>query len=365
MKFFPVAQPVFGKDETRFVLDCLDSSWISSSGKYIDQFEVEFANLTKTRYAVSTSNGTAAIHLALLALGIGPGDEVIVPALSFVATANAVKYVGATPIFVDITPGTWTIDPLLIEKKITPRTRALLPVHLYGYPTAMKQITQLAQEFKLAVIEDAAEAHGAMYRGKPVGGLGDIGCFSFYGNKIITTGEGGMIVTNSKNIANKIRLLKNHGMSKNRKYYHPVLGYNYRMINVQAAIGLAQLRKITKFLKKRQEIARLYRKYLADIPGLIFQKETLHINPVCWLFSLLVTTQFGMTRDQLILRLNKMNIDSRPFFYPLPRLPMYKIKERFPISDRISRQGINLPTSMALSHNDIVYISETIKHLHR
>ncbi|MEK7165902.1 MAG: DegT/DnrJ/EryC1/StrS aminotransferase family protein, partial [Patescibacteria group bacterium] len=241
MKYIPVAKPSIDLTEEKNIIACVKSTWISSTGKYISDFESTFASLVGVKYAISCSNGTAALHLALLSLNIGPGDEVIVPALTFIATANVVKYVGATPVLVDVLPDTWTIDPQLVEKRVSPKTRAIIPVHLYGYPSDMTPLQKIASRNNIALIEDAAEAHEATYKRKKVGSIGDLGCFSFFGNKIITTGEGGMISTNDSNIKNKIELLKNHGMSKTRKYFHPILGYNYRMTNLQAAIGTAQL----------------------------------------------------------------------------------------------------------------------------
>jgi perosamine synthetase len=360
MKFIPVAEPVIGNQEARYVMSALKSTWISSSGAFIDKFESSFAQFCNVRYATSCSNGTAALHLALLALDIGSGNEVILPSFTFIATANAIRYVGAIPVFVDIDPKTWNIDPEQIEKKITSRTKAIIPVHIYGYPSDMDKIKKIARKHSLGIIEDAAEAHAATYKNQTVGTIGDIGCFSFFGNKIITTGEGGMIVTNNRTLMRKIILLKNHGMSPKRKYYHPVIGYNYRMTNIQAAIGLAQLEKVPRTLARRQKIEALYRRMLKNTPGIVFQPLSAQIKHVCWLFSILITPAFGSSRNKLITYLKVQQIDSRPFFYPITYFPMYKCKEIFPIAERISKMGINLPSSPNLTNTQITYITQTI-----
>lgn len=365
MKFIPVAQPAIDETEERLVQECVRSTWISSTGKFVERFESDFARIFKTRHAISCTNGTVALHLALLALGIKPGDEVIVPVLTFVATANAVAYVGAKPVFVDIDPHTWNIDPQALSKKITAKTRAIIPVHLYGYPADLRPIMQLAKKHKLFVIEDAAEAHCAKYFGSYVGTIGDIGCFSFFGNKIVTTGEGGMVITNNKRLAQKVRLLKNHGMSPHKRYFHPIIGYNYRLTNVAAAIGCAQLQKLPALLKKRHSHEVLYYDLLKDVPGLVFQPTQTNINPVCWLFSMRVTRAYGHSRNELIAHLRSKGIDSRPFFYPLTSFPMYRSPNRFPVATRISREGINLPSSPNLTAAHIAYIANVIRNFQR
>lgn len=239
-KFIPVAEPSLDGREKEYVMECLESGWISGSGKYIDRFEESFARFCNARHGVAVANGTVALHVALLALGITAGDEVIVPDLTYIAAANSVLYCNAKPVFADVDPVTWTLNPAEVERKITPRTRAIIAVHLYGHPVEMGQIQKLAKNHKLFIIEDAAEAHGAEYKGRRIGSIGDIATFSFYGNKIITTGEGGMIVTNDDTLARQSRLLKGQGMDPERRYWFPMLGYNYRMTNIQAAIGLAQ-----------------------------------------------------------------------------------------------------------------------------
>ena len=357
----PVAEPVIGKEEEELVLDGLRSGWVSSIGKYIQLFEKEFAEFCGTKYAVTTSNGTAALHLALVAANIGTGDEVIVPSLTFVATANAVVYTGAKPVFVDSELETWNIDPEKIKEKINRRTRAIIPVHLYGHPANMGQILSIARKYDLKVIEDAAESHGALYRKKMVGSLGDVGCFSFFGNKIMTTGEGGMITTNNKAYAQEVKVLRDHGQSRRRKYYHSKLGFNYRMTNLQAALGLAQLRKIDKIIERKREIAKLYNEGLKDlVPEITLHPEMSWAKNVYWMYSIVVYKQGAKNRDFLIRELKKKGIDSRPFFFPIHRLPRYNENEHMPNADLLASSGLNLPSSVNLTDEQIKMICATI-----
>lgn len=357
----PVAEPVIGKEEERLVLDGLRSGWVSSIGKYILKFEKEFADFCNTKYAVTTSNGTAALHLALVAASIGPGDEVIVPSLTFVATANAVVYTGAKPVFVDSELDTWNIDPEKIKGKINRRTRAIIPVHLYGHPANMSPILMIARKYGLSVIEDAAESHGALHRGKVTGSLGDAGCFSFFGNKIMTTGEGGMITTNNKAYAQEVKVLRDHGQSRRRKYYHSKLGFNYRMTNLQAALGLAQLRKIDKIIERKREIAKLYEEGLKDlVPEISLHPEAGWAKNVYWMYSILVYKQGVKNRDFLMQALKKKGVDSRPFFFPIHRLPRYNENEHMPNADLLASSGLNLPSSVNLTDEQIKMICATI-----
>lgn len=357
----PIAEPVIGKEEEKLVLDGLRSGWVSSIGKYINKFEKGFASFCNTKYAVSASNGTAALHLSLVAAGIGPGDEVIVPTLTFVATANAVVYTGATPIFVDCEKETWNIDPEKIKEKINRRTRAIIPVHLYGHPANMGAILAIARKYGLLVIEDAAEAHGAEYRDKKVGSLGDMACFSFFGNKIITTGEGGMITTNNKILAEKLRMLRDHGASKRRRYYHPSLGFNYRMTNLQAAMGLAQLRKIKNILDQKRRIAQLYARNLKELEGEItLHPEAKWAKNVFWMYSILLPKKGKKNRDYLMKQLKKKGVDSRPFFFPIHHHQRYKTGESYPVADFLAHSGLNLPSSVNLEDSQIRFICDKI-----
>ncbi len=264
--FIPVSAPSFLGNEKRYVNECLDSTWISSIGAFIEELERRFSSYCEVGHAVSCCNGTVALHLALLGIGIGPGDEVLVPSLTYVASANAVRYCGAEPVFVDSDPRTWNLDPADLQRKITSRTRAVMAVHLYGKPAPMREILEIARARRIAVVEDAAEAIGASYDGRPVGALSDVAAFSFFGNKVITCGEGGMVVTGDEALARKIRQLKGQGQDFERRYWFPVVGYNYRMTNIQAALGLAQLEKIDEYLLARTEIEAWYRQEARGMP---------------------------------------------------------------------------------------------------
>lgn len=360
--FIPIAQPVFGKREEKLVLEGIRSGWVSSAGKFISQFEKSFADFCHSKHGVATSSGTTALHLCLVTLGIGPGDEVLIPSMTFVATANAVSYTGATPVFIDSEMETWNLDPEKIKEKINKRTRAIIPVHLYGHPANMGIITAIGKKYGLFIIEDAAEAHGALYKGKVVGSIGDAACFSFYGNKIITTGEGGMVVTHSKAFAEKVRLLRDHGTSKKRKFYHPKMGFNYRMTNLQAALGLAQMERIDEFIEKKIFIARTYEKYLKPlIPDIVLQPQASWAKSVFWMYSILIQKRGKKNRDYLINSLRKSKIDSRPFFFPLHATPRYKTAEKLPNANLLGQTGINLPSSFNLSEQQIQFICEKIK----
>lgn len=351
-------------NEKAYVMDCLDTSWISSCGDYVEKFETAFARFCGTRHAVSCCNGTAALHLALLALGIGSGDEVIVPTLTFVATANAVTYCGARPVFVDSEPLTWTLDASLIEALITPRTKAIIAVHLYGHPADMDAINAVARRHNLFVIEDAAEAHGAEYKGRRVGTLGDIACFSFYGNKIIATGEGGMVATDDEKLARRVLQFKGQGMDFERRYWFPIIGYNYRMMNISAAIGLAQLERVDWHLVRRQEIASWYRELLNDVPGLSWQDEQEWGRHVHWLFTIILNDQLSLCRDALMAALEKRGIETRPVFYPMHVLPPYREAAQanaYPVAESIAQRGLSLPTWAGLTHEDVHYVCDALR----
>jgi perosamine synthetase len=347
----PIMEPWLDHQEIDRVMDCLQTGWISSQGPYIPEFEKSFSEFCQTRYGVATSNGTTALHLALLTLGIGEGDEVIIPALSFIASANVVVYTGARPVFADVDEKTWTINPALIEPLITPRTKAIIPVHLYGHPADMAPIMELARKYHLWVIEDAAEAHGAEYHGRKVGSLGDLGCFSFYGNKIISTGEGGMLVANKEEWVEKARILRDHGMSKERKYWHPVVGYNFRMTNIQAAIGLGQMTKIEQLIEHKREIAACYNQAFKEVRGVILPTEEPWARSVFWLYSILLKPELNKKRDELIAYLSRAKVESRPVFYPIPAMPPYQGQGPYPVTERLSTYGVSLPSGFKLTRS--------------
>lgn len=349
--YFPVAIPNLNGNEFKYLTDAFMSTWISSSGEYIGRFENEFSKYSDCKYGIACSNGTVAIHLALVALGIGEGDEVIVPDLTFVATINTVLHAKATPVIVDVEENSWCIDPKEIEKAITPKTKAIIPVHIYGQTCDMDAIMKIAKKHNLKVIEDCAEAHGAMYSGQKVGSFGDIGCFSFYGNKVITTGEGGMCVTNNAELDEKMRVLRDHGMSKTKRYWHDVIGYNYRMTNLQAAIGLAQLERIEEIHKNRKMYEENYKEIL-DPKSFTFQKDIVNRTRITWLVSVLLDE--NINREDYIKELKEKGIDARPFFYPLSNMEIYKqyCKHETPVTHKLSKVGLNLPTYESLKSMD-------------
>lgn len=354
-----LAQPQLNGNEYNYLMDAFLSTWISSTGKYVTQFEEMFSRYCGVRYGIATSNGTTALHLALTALGIGVGDEVIVPDITFAATINAVIYTGATPVIVDIEEDSWCIDPDAIESVISPNVKAIIPVHIYGQPCNMDRICDIAKKNNLYIIEDCAEAHGAEWNGQKVGSFGIISCFSFFGNKVITTGEGGMCVTNSEKLNETMRILRDHGMNKKRKYYHDVVGFNYRMTNLQAAIGTAQTERIEEILQWHTELEEKYRMILSEVDGIMLQRNDLiNRKKITWLVSVLVNEK---KRDEILKKLKNNNIDARAFFIPLSEMTIYKKYAHYcDKSRRISRMGLNLPTTYEIDEGKIQRIAGLI-----
>lgn len=354
----PVAEPLLGEGELRNVIDCIKSGWISSRGSYITEFERRFSGYCGVRYGVTTTSGTTALHLALAALGLKKGDEVILPAFTMIASANAIVYTGAKPVLVDAEHDTWNMDASKVEEKITKRTKAIMPVHIYGHPVDMDPLLELAEEHDLYVVEDAAEVHGGEYKGRKAGGLGDAGCFSFYANKIITTGEGGMIVTDDEGIYERASLLKDLAFTKDRTYIHRALGYNYRMTNLQAAVGLAQLERIEENIAIKRRNAALYNSLLEGINGVTTPTERPWAKNVYWMYSILVEDEFGMGRDELRERLRQKGVDTRAFFVPMHLQPVFQGMglfrgERYPVAEELSRKGLYLPSGLTLTEAQI------------
>jgi perosamine synthetase len=361
---YRVAAPDLSGNESAYVTECVRSTWVSSNGPFIGKFESSLASYTDTRHAIATCNGTVALHLALTALGIGPGDEVIVPTLTFVATANAVTYCGATPVFADSEPDTWCLSVHSVARLLTPRTKAIIPVHLYGHPCDMRPLLELAQRRGLWVVEDCAEALGATYEGRPVGSFGTASTFSFYGNKLITTGEGGMVVTDDDALAQRLRLLRGQGMDPQRRYWHPVVGFNYRMTNVEAALGLAQMERIEQLLGDRKQVAAWYTERLAHLPFLVLPIQAPGTSNAFWMYSLL--TPSNAWRDSLMEDLAKRGIETRPFFYPVHEFPMYggcRSDNHCPVAHDLCYRGLSLPTSSYLKKQDIDIISRELREL--
>jgi perosamine synthetase len=361
--FIPISQPSITEKEIDYVNDAVRSTWISSLGKYIDRFEAEFADFCQSRFAISVSNGTVAIQLALAAYDIGDGDEVIMPNLSFIATANATLHSGAKPVFADIDPENLCLDPNKIEVLITPKTKAIMPVHLYGHPANMTAILEIAHKHNLLVIEDAAEAHGATVNERRVGSWGNCATFSFYGNKNLTTGEGGMITTDDEDFYNRCRYLRDHAMSKEKRYWHTAPGFNFRMTNIQAAIGCAQLERISDFMTKRETIFSWYAEGLGDLAEVHLNRTSEWATNAYWLICLEHEKWSAGDRDQFMGELKKHGIDSRPYFYPMSQMPYINEKANTPVTDMVYQKGINLPTYFDLTKDDVQYICSTIKQL--
>lgn len=355
----PVYKPTFFGNEKKYVNKCLDDVWISSRGEFVNRFEQAFTSYVGSEYSVGVSNGTVALHLALLAIGISPGDEVIVPTFTYISTVNAINYCGAKPIFVDSLRSTWQMDPSEVEKRISNKTKAILMVHLYGYPCDIDTISGIAKRNNLKVIEDCAEALGTKYKNNHVGVSSDVATFSFYGNKTITTGEGGMVITNSEKVFKNVVKLKGQGLAESREYFHDVIGYNYRLTNICAAIGLAQLEKIETILSKKKFIAQTYKNGLKDLPLFFHDKLAPGIKHSFWMNSILTST--ALERDELRNHLHLNGIDTRPTFFPIHTMPMYRSDEAFPVADDIAYRGINLPSYPSLNTEELEYIINTIK----
>jgi perosamine synthetase len=359
----PVCEPTLSGNELKYVTEAVETNWISSAGGYIPRFEECFAEKMGARYGVACVNGTVALHLALATLGLDPGDEVIIPTFTMIATANAVTYLGARPVLVDSEPCTWNMDMNQVEAAITPRTRAIIPVHTYGHPVDMDTLMHIADKHGLFVLEDAAEAHGAHYQGRPVGSLGDAAAFSFYGNKIITTGEGGMVTTNREDVARLAWTLRDHAFSTERHFWHKLLGYNYRMTNLQAAIGLAQTEQLEKFVASRRANAAYYSQLLRAIPGITTPPEAPWATNVFWMYGIMVEKEFGISRDELRRRLAQRGIETRTFFIPMHCQPIYFDQyrgQRFPVAEDLCRRGLYLPSASSLTHDDIQTIVEAL-----
>jgi perosamine synthetase len=362
-KYIQIAAPHLDGNEAKYVQECLDTNWISSAGRFIVEFEEQFADFCGASFAIATNNGTTALHLALVALGIEAGDEVIVPTLTYIASANAVRYCGATPIFVDSEPIAMTLDVADIERKITARTKAIIAVHLYGHAANMLAINELAGRNGLQVIEDAAEAHGATVDGKSVGSLGTCATFSFFGNKIMTTGEGGAVTTNDAVLAERLRLLRGQGMDLQRRYWFPIIGYNYRMTNIAAALGLGQLEGIDAKLSARRELATRYDALLNAEKRIVLPSASPWGESVNWLYTVLIDGAAAADRDDIMQRMAADAIETRPIFYPMHHLPPYQdLSASFPGAESLSARGISLPTHTQLTETDVEWVCQRLRH---
>ncbi|MGH7265884.1 MAG: DegT/DnrJ/EryC1/StrS family aminotransferase [Candidatus Rokuibacteriota bacterium] len=363
-RIIPVSDPRLDGNELRYVTQCIQSNWISSAGRFVREFEETFAAAVGCRYGIACSNGTTSLHLALATLGVGPGDEVITPTFTMIATANAVRYTGAMPVLVDSERETWNLDVTRLAAAVTPRTRGILLIHTYGHPADMDPILDLAERRGLWILEDAAEAHGARYKGRFVGGLGRAGSFSFYANKIITTGEGGMVTSNDPELARVARRLRDHAFSDERHFWHKYLGFNYRMTNLQAAVGVAQTERLEEFVEIRRVNAARYTRLLSKIPGLTLPVERPWARNVYWMYGVVVEDAFGISRDELRQRLARRGIETRTFFIPIHLQPIYYALyegQRYPVAEELCRRGLYLPSGATLTEAEITYICEMVR----
>ncbi len=359
----PVMEPKLSQNASLYVQECIDTNWISSKGKYVTKFEDEFSKINRNYKALSVSNGTVALHLALISLGIGKGDEVIVPNFTFAASINSIIHSGATPIIIDVEPDTWCINAKQIEKVVTPRTKAIMPVHLYGMPCKIDEIMSIAKTLNLFVIEDCAEAIGSKWKNTPVGTFGDAATFSFFGNKTITTGEGGMIIFKNDKNFKKAKILRDHGMSSKKKYWHDYVGYNYRMTNLQAAVGVSQMEQFDQIINKKREIAYRYSENLKDLSSIeklpMDNENTFHSY---WLYS--IQLKKTIDRDNLISKLLNEGVEARPVFYALNEMPVYKAfagLSDFPVSRNITNTSLSLPSSLNLDEAQIDHVCFVLK----
>lgn len=357
-----MASPVFNGNEKKYLMECIDTGWVSANGRFVTAFEKEFAKACGNRFALSCANGTVSLHLTLLGLGIQPGDEVIMPTLTYIATANCARYCGATPVFIDSEEDTFNMDPTKIEAAITEKTRAIMPVHLYGLPCNMPEINRIAKAHGLAVIEDAAEAFGASINGQKTGSFGDVASFSFFGNKIITSGEGGMVTCDDEDLYQRMKLLKGQGMAPDRRYWHLIIGYNYRMTNMQAAVGLGQLENSAWHLNERQRVKDLYVKYLGAHEDLVkMQKSPAGYVNVYWMNNVILQNAVRKERDQVMQEMEARNIEMRPVFYPMHIMPPYEGSPgHFPVAERLGARGISLPSHALLTEQDVKYVCDNL-----
>lgn len=354
----PLYRPDLSGNERRYVLECLDSSWISAHGIFNERFEKAFAEAVGAPHAITVSNGTVALHLALHCLGVGPGDEVIVPSFTYIASVNTIAQTGATPVFADCRAEDWLLDPEDVARRITPRTKAILPVHLYGAVCDMPAIQRLAHEAGCAIIEDCAEALGSTLDDRHVGGFGDVGTFSFFGNKTITTGEGGMVVARDPALVQRLRLVKGQGQSPTRRYWHVELGFNYRMTNICAAIGLAQLERLPEILARKRRIVDLYRASLADLPVTLQRPQT-NVRSAEWLLSLLLPERCD--REAVMAAMEAAGVETRPVFYCAHQMPMYDRGQRLPVAEAIAARGMSLPSFPSLTDEEVTVVAAVLR----
>jgi perosamine synthetase len=361
----PVNEPLIGEQEKKYVMECIQTGWISSEGHFLRDFEEKWAAYCGMPHGIAVCNGTVALEIAVACLDLQPGDEIILPTFTIISCAQAITMNGLKPVLVDSDPRTWCMDVAQVEARITPRTRAIMPVHIYGHPVDMDPLLELANKYNLAIIEDAAEVHGAEYKGRKCGSLGDLSCFSFYANKIITTGEGGMILARDAVQAERLRSLRNLCFRKERRFYHTELGHNYRLTNLQAAIGLAQLEKIDESVQKKRWMAAAYGEGLKDIPFLQLPLEESWAKNVYWMYGIVLEESVGMDAAGFAQRLSEKGVMTRPFFLGMHEQPVFQnmglfLDEHYPVAERIARQGLYLPSGMALTGSQIELVCQAV-----
>ena len=365
--FIPVNQPLLDGNEEAYLIECIRSGWISSEGPFVKRFEDSFAQRVGRKHAIAVANGSLALDAATVAIGIGPGDEVIMPTFTIISCAAAIVRAGGIPVLVDSDPLTWNIDVVAIESRITPRTKAIMVVHIYGLPVDMDPVMQLAERHGLKIIEDAAEMHGQNYRGRPCGSFGDISIFSFYPNKHITTGEGGMILTDDDALAERCRGLRNLCFQPKKRFVHEELGWNLRMSNLQAAIGVAQLERLDKFVLKKRDMGTHYTELLRDVPGLQLPLSAApYADSIYWVFGIVLADAIPFDADEAMVRLAQHGIGCRPFFWPMHEQPVFRRMglfggERYPVAERIARRGFYIPSGLAITKQQIDAVAAAVK----
>lgn len=364
-EFIPVNKPLLNGNEKKYLMECIDTGWISSEGPFIKQFEERFAEKIGKKYGVSVCNGTVALDVAILALGIGPGDEVILPTFTIISCASAIIKSGAKPVLVDSDPRTWNMDVTKIEEKITSRTKAIMTVHIYGLPVDMDPIIALSKKYKLKIIEDNAEEIGQTYRGRMLGSIGDLSTFSFYSNKHITTGEGGMILTDEEEIANRCRSLKNLCFKPEKRFVHDEIGFNYRLTNVQAALGVAQLERLDEFVVIKKKIGKMYNEMLSLVDVELPLEKTDYAENIYWVYGLVLGDSISMDATEVIRSLEKLGIGTRPFFYPMHLQPIFRKiglfkDESYPVAERLAKRGFYIPGGMGITDVQIRIVAEKL-----
>lgn len=373
MSFIPVNEPLLDGNEKKYLCECIDTGWVSSEGLFVERFEKEFASFIGVKYGVAVCNGTAALETALYAIGVGQGDEVIMPSFTIISCAIACIRLGATPVLVDIDPETWTMDTTQVEAKITERTKAIMPVHIYGHPVYMDDLFRLKYKYKIMIVEDAAEVHGAQYLSQlngekwlKCGAMGDVAASSFYANKIITTGEGGMVLTNNDEYHERAKSYRNLFFIPEKRFFHAELGYNFKMTNLQAAVGLAQLEQIERFIKIKKQLGMLYNNRIAELEGIRFMKTQQWADPVYWMYSVELDPNRGISAEQMMIRLKRGGIGTRPFFRGLHDQPALKKlglfeNQEYPAADKAYLYGFYLPSGLKLEEKDVDHVVNALK----